>query len=131
MFFLLLQIEELRGFFDLEGELLLHFSPEPIDFALVAALHVLDQVIPFLVEFVDLLVPEGIEISELVFMRSVQITMLLIVPLLHLIDPPRLEILLQLLRCLSPTLRLSVVPIPLRLNHLRLSLLQRCLNLIG
>ena len=90
MFFLLLQVEELGGFLDLEGELFLHISPKPIDFTLVATLHILDKVIPFLVEFVDLLIPEGIEISKLVIMRSVQITMLLIVPLLHLKDTPGL-----------------------------------------
>jgi hypothetical protein len=84
-----------------------------------------------LVELIEFLVPEGVEIPELVIVRSVEIVVLLVVALLHFEDASGLEIALELLGGEAVRLGLDVVAVLLVLEHLGEGLIEGILNFIG
>ena len=126
----LLEVQELGGLLDLEGELLLQLRPEVVALVLVPPLHVPDHLLSLLREVAELLVPEGVEIPELVVVGAVEVAVLLAVALLHLEDAPGLEVALELLGGQPVILRLDVVAVLLVLVHLRQRLVQRSLDLV-
>lgn len=131
MFLHLLEVEELGGLLDLEGELLLELCPEVIALILVPSLHVSHHLLSLLRELAQLLIPKPIEISELVLVGAVEVVVLLVVALLHLVNAAGLEIPLELLGGEPVVLSLDVVTILLVFVHLREGLVQGGLDLVS
>ncbi len=127
----LFEVQELGTFLDFERQLFFHLVPQSLELHLVFGFHIFGQLVPLLLVIAKFSVPQTVETSQLLLLRVLEVTMFLVVPLLHLENPSGLEILSELLGCEPVILSFDVVTVLLVLVHVCEGLVQHVFELIG